>query len=67
MISRRQWARKRGHVEIAESEERKHQEKKKKRIGCLKKARIHSEIVPEQEDLQVEAKKKIKAKKWIRK
>jgi hypothetical protein len=41
--------------------------KKEKRVGLLKKARIHSERVPEREDPQVEAKKEIKANKWTRK
>jgi hypothetical protein len=40
---------------------------KEKRVGRRKKARTHSEIVPEREDHQIEAKKKIKARKWIRK
>jgi hypothetical protein len=35
------------------------------RVGHLKKARIRSERVPEREDPQVEAKKGIKARKWI--
>jgi hypothetical protein len=42
------------------SSERKQQERKH-----LKKARIRSERVPEREDPQVEAKKGIKARKWI--
>jgi hypothetical protein len=39
---------------------------KEKRVGCRKKTRTHSEIVPEREDHQIEAKKKIKARKLIR-
>jgi hypothetical protein len=40
---------------------------KEKRVGRLKKARTHSDKVPEREDPQVEVKKEIKARKWIRK
>jgi hypothetical protein len=42
-------------------------EQKWKKCSDSKKARTHSEIVPEREDHQIEAKKKIKARKWIRK
>jgi hypothetical protein len=64
VISGRQRARKRGHVEIAESKERK---QKEKRVRCRKKARTHSETVPELKDPQVEAKKEIEAKKFKKK
>jgi hypothetical protein len=47
---------KRGHAEIVRS-----------KVGRLKKARTHSEIVPKREYHQIEAKKKIKARKLIRK
>jgi hypothetical protein len=58
----------RGHAEIVRSKERKQQEREReKRVERRKKARTHSEIVPEREDHQIEAKKKIKARKWIRK
>jgi hypothetical protein len=40
---------------------------KEKRVGRLKKARTHSDGVPELEDPQVEAKKETKARKLIRK
>jgi hypothetical protein len=40
---------------------------KEKRVGRRKKVRTHSERVPEREDLQVEAKKEIKARRWIMK
>jgi hypothetical protein len=55
ITSRRQRARKRGHAEIPESKE--------KRVGRLKKARTHSQRIPEREDPQGEAKKEIKARK----
>jgi hypothetical protein len=61
VISRRQWAGKRGW---ACQNRRKHGKKaareNEKRVGRLKKARTHSGRVPEREDPKVEVKKEMK-------
>jgi hypothetical protein len=66
VISKRQRARKRGHVEIAESRKKKAARERKK-VGRQKKARTHLERVPGCEDPQVGAKKEIIASKSTRK
>jgi hypothetical protein len=57
----------RKELAAAREKEGEQEREKEKMVERRKKARTPSEIVPEREDHQIEAKKKIKARKWIRK